>query len=74
MKLLVQKVDGLGLIITKYKFKAIIEFNFSATLFQLKFYIGLTGYMRRYIFYYIVIVEPLKKRKAMLNQKLKFKN
>ena len=60
-------MDGLKLITFKKKFKAITELSFLVILSQLEFYIGLIDYIRRYMFYYIIIIEPLKKRKAMFN-------
>ena len=74
MKLLNQKMDDLGLIISLKKLKAITKLNFLIILSQLEFYIDLINYIRRYMPYYITIIEPLKKRKAILNQKFKAKN
>ena len=60
-------MDGLSLITFKEKLKVITEFSFLIILLQLEFYIDLIGYIRRYMPYYIIIVESLEKRKAMLN-------
>ena len=67
VQLLKQRINNLNLITFTDKLKAITEFSFLIILIQLKYYIGLTGYIRKYVFYYIAIIESLEKRKAILN-------
>ena len=64
--LLRQKVDELGLMILAKKLKAISLIKFPATLWDLKIYLGLTGYMRNYIPLYSLITHPLQETKTHL--------
>ena len=50
--LLGQRVDSLGLITSEQKLKAIKLFIYPNTLGALKYYLGLTGYLRSYIHFY----------------------
>lgn len=52
VELLDQKINSLGLTTLEEKFRAISLFNFSKTLGMLKYYLGLTGYLHNYIYYY----------------------
>lgn len=70
VKLLGQKVDVLGLAIAEDKLKAIAHFKFLKTLAQLETYLGLTGYLRRYIPYSAQLSDPLQRRKTKLGKQL----
>lgn len=50
--LLDQKVHFLDLTTSEKKLKTIKLLNYSETLDALKYYLGLTGYLRNYIHYY----------------------
>ena len=64
--LLRQKVDNLGLIISKNKLKAIMILSFSKILKDLKTYLEMIEYLKNYISYYAQKAKPLQKKKVML--------
>jgi hypothetical protein len=51
--LLRQQVDSLGMSTTVNKIKALLDIDFSTNLKDLEMYLGLTGWLRQYILYYI---------------------
>ncbi|SLM38758.1 reverse partial [Lasallia pustulata] len=61
--LLGQKVDSFGMAAASEKIQAISRLAFPITLQDLEHYLGLTGWMRDYVPYYVQIVEPLQLRK-----------
>jgi hypothetical protein len=62
--LLGQRVDTLGLTTAAEKLKALRNINFPRSLHDLKRYLRLTGYLRRYIVYYTQLAEPIQVKKA----------
>ena len=71
IQLLSQHVDILNLITFENKLIIIRNFEFSRTLIVLKHYLELTNYFKQYMFYYIIIVMSLQKRKILLNHNYK---
>lgn len=61
-----QIIDAFDMIIVEKKLIAIVKFDFSKILKQLKTYFELTKYLRNYIFFYAQIVESLQNRKMFL--------
>ena len=68
VKLLGQHVDALGLATSTEKLSAIAKLRFPQNLRDLETYLGLTGYLRKYIPYYAQIVRPLQLRKTALGR------
>ena len=66
IKLFGQRVDAFGLATHEDKLEAIQALKFPRSLHQLEKYLGLTGWLRRYIHSYAKVVEPLQKRKTEL--------
>lgn len=64
--LLGQQVNSLGLTTAKEKLNAISFLHYPDTLGALKYYLGLTGYFRSYIYYYAQLAEPLQSLKTSL--------
>ena len=73
VQLLGQRVDALGLLTPTEKLEAIAKLSFPKTLRQLKHYLGLTRYLRQFIPRYTAIMEPLQRRKTILNAALRIK-
>ena len=66
VRLLGQKVDGLGMTTPEDKLVAIRELDFPRSLKELETYLGLVGCFRHYIRSYADIVRPLQDRKTAL--------
>ena len=64
--LLGTKVDAFGLTTAKEKLEAIINLSFLTNLAKLEQYIGLTGWLRKYIAKYSQRINPLHRRKTIL--------
>lgn len=64
--LLGQRVNSLGLTISEEKFRAIKHLTYPETLGALKYYLGLTGYLRNYIHFYAQLAAPLQALKTSL--------
>lgn len=57
--LLGQQVNSLGLTTLKEKLWTIKHLTYSETLGALKYYLGLTSYLRNYIYFYTKLAAPL---------------
>lgn len=57
--LLGQQVNSLGLTTMKEKLWTIKHLTYSETLGALKYYLGLTSYLRNYIYFYTKLAAPL---------------
>ena len=68
IRLLRQKVNILDLAIAEEKLSVITSLIFPITLSALEKYLGLTDYLRQYIFNYTTIVKSLQKRKTLLER------
>ena len=66
VRLLGQRVDSLGLATPEEKLEAIAQIKFPKTLKNLETYLGLIGWLRKYVPYYAAVTEPLQKRKTLL--------
>ena len=66
--LLGQRINALGKATAEAKLAAITQLLFSRSLNDLEAYLGLTGYLRRYILYYTQVARPFQERKTLLNQ------
>lgn len=66
VRFLGQQVNYLGLTTSKEKFRAIKYLIYPNTLGALKYYLGLTGYLRSYIHFYTQISAPLQALKTSL--------
>lgn len=64
--LLGQRVDSLGLTTAEDKLQAIKLLSYPDTLEALEYYLGLTGYLRSYIHFYVQLAEPLQALKTSL--------
>jgi hypothetical protein len=64
VKLLGQKVNALGLAAAQDKLDAIASLEFPRTLKDLEIYLGLTGWLRRYVPNYSEVIKPLQERIA----------
>lgn len=62
--LLGQRVDSLGLTTSKQKLKAIKFLTYPNILGALKYYLGLTGYLRSYIYFYAQLWTPFQPLKT----------
>lgn len=60
IRLLNQKVNILGLTTAKKKLDAIRLLQYLLTVGVLEYYLGLTAYLRSYIYYYAQLAEPLQ--------------
>ena len=68
--LLGQKVDSLGLSTTAEKIAAITSLQFPASLRELEYFLGLTGWLRHCIERYAQLAKPLQVRKTALTKQL----
>ena len=66
--LLGQRVDFLGLTTFEQKLKALKLLTYPDTLGALKYYLGLTGYLRSYIHFYAQLAAPLQALKTTFLQ------
>jgi hypothetical protein len=66
IKLLGQRVDGLGLTTADEKLEALTKITFPFTLKELETYLGLSGWLRSYVPFYAQISKPLQDRKTAL--------
>lgn len=66
IRLLGQKVNFLGLTTLEEKFKAINLLNYPKILSTLEYYLGLTGYLRNYIYYYAQLAALFQALKTSL--------
>lgn len=64
--LLGQRVNSLDLITSEEKLRAIKLLNYPKTLGALKYYLGLTSYLRNYIHFYTQLAAPLQALKTSL--------
>lgn len=64
--LLGQRVDAFSIYTPQDKITAIAKLAFPATLADLKTYLGITGWLRRFVAYYCQLAEPLQKEKTKL--------
>lgn len=64
--LLGQRVNSLGLTTSDKKLKAIRLLTYPNTLGALKYYLGLIGYLRRYIHFYAQLAAPFQELKTLL--------
>ena len=64
--LLGQRVNSLGLTTSEEKLQAIKHLTYPETLGALKYYLGLTGYRRNYIYFYAQLAAPLQALKTSL--------
>ena len=62
--LLGQRVNSLGLTTSEEKLRAIKHLTYPKTLGALKYYLGLTGYLRNYIHFYAQLAAPLQALKT----------
>ena len=60
VSLLNQKVNSLGLATSKEKLKAISGLHYPKTLGDIEHYLGLTGYLRQYVHFYVQLAKPLQ--------------
>lgn len=67
--LLGQCVNSLGLLTSKEKLKVVGLLKYLEILGALKYYLGLTKYLRFYIHYYAQLVSPLQALKTNLLKK-----
>lgn len=66
VRLLIQRVSSLDLIISEEKLRAIKLLNYPKTLGALEYYLGLTGYLRNYIYFYAQLAALLQALKTSL--------
>ena len=59
VQLLGQRVNSLGLTTTTEKLAAIVKIQYPLIVSDLEYFLGLTGYLRSYIYYYIQLARPL---------------
>ena len=64
-----QRVDGFGVSTGQDKIDAIKTLEFPDTLKALERYLGLTGWLRKYIANYAIISEPLQRQKTLALKK-----
>ena len=53
IKLLGRRVNSIGLSTTKEILTAIAKIKYPKTLGSLEYYLGLSGYLREYVYYYV---------------------
>ena len=66
LALLGQRVNSLGLTTLEQKLEVIRFLSYPETLGALKYYLGLTGYLRSYIHFYAQLATPLQSLKTAL--------
>ena len=66
VKLLRRKVNSFELISPEDKLRAISQLRYPTTLGALEHYLGLTGYLREYVYFYSQIARPLQELKTRL--------
>lgn len=66
VNLLGQHVNALGLSTSEEKLRAISQLKFPRTLSELEHYLGFTGFLRSYIYYYAGVSRPLQDLKTLL--------
>ena len=66
VQLLNQKINSLDLFTSEKKLKVIVKLQFSRTLRQLKTYLDLIDWMRKYVSFYVDVFKSLQKRKTIL--------
>ena len=66
-----QYVSSVGLTTLKEKLAAILDLEFPTTLAELEHYIGLTGWLRRWVEQYALKAEPLEMKKTALLQPIR---
>lgn len=66
IRLLNQQVNFLGQITSEEKLRAIKHLIYPKTLYALKYYLGLTGYLRNYIHYYAQLADLLQMVKTTM--------
>ena len=66
MALLGQRVNSLGLTTSEQKLKAIQFLTYPDILGAVEYYLGLTGYLRSYIHFYVQLATPLQSLKTAL--------
>ncbi|EAQ91761.1 hypothetical protein CHGG_03696 [Chaetomium globosum CBS 148.51] len=59
-------VNSMGMSTTTERLSAITKLNFPATLKDLEYFIGATGWLRHNVPLYSILVEPLQRRKTAL--------
>lgn len=62
------QINSLGLIISEDKLKATRLLTYSKTLGALEYYLGLTGYLRTYMYVYAQLTAPLQALKTSFIQ------
>ena len=66
INLLDRKVDSFDMTTAKNKLKTISEISYPSTLGDLKHYLGLTDYLRSFVYYYAQLANPLQNLKTRL--------
>lgn len=61
-----QPVNAVGLAFSKSKFKAIAKIQFFSTLSKLETYLGMTGYLQKFLPFHTNITKPLQNLKILL--------
>ena len=74
VQLLNQKIDFFELSISEKKLRTIAKLQFSRTLRQLKTYLNLINWMRKYVSFYADVFKFLQKRKTILLKSTSKKN
>lgn len=64
--LLGQRVNAVGLASSKSKLEATAKIQFLSTLSELETYLGMTGYLRKFVPFYAGIAKPLQGLKISL--------
>ena len=62
--LLGQQVNSIGLSIAEAKLEAIAKLKFLSTVSQLETFLGMTGYLQKFILRYAIVAKPLKELKT----------
>ena len=63
-----ERVDSIGISAPEDKLQAIASLEFPLTLQQLEHYLGVTGWLRKYVSRYAQESEPLQARKTLLSK------
>ena len=66
VQLLGRKVNSFGLISLEDKLKAIAQLQYPTTLRDLEHYLGLTGYLRQYVYFYAQLSRELQDLKTLM--------
>lgn len=66
MRLLEQTLNSLRLTISNKKLKAIRFLTYPNMLIAWEYYLGLTGYLQNYIYFYAQLVAPVQELKTLL--------